>query len=172
MISVVSKTLVMKTIIREMHCSRINNCMHFWRWVPKKHYPSCLNNFRHSCMFISQLYNFVSSKALCSLSRPPKDAYFLYREVLDFLRDIDDTFSFSNNDLQLKRVVRELLEISMQPHFKVGWFSFLSFNFNLNSNFREYHSRTQLDFFVQILLFILFYFCINFHLTHQLTMVC
>ncbi|XKL62243.1 hypothetical protein PGB90_002076 [Kerria lacca] len=65
------------------------------------------------------LYNFISSKLLSLLPRPPKDAYFKYRDVLDILRDIDDTFSFANNDAQLKRIIRELLDILTQPHLKM-----------------------------------------------------
>lgn len=68
---------------------------------------------------IFQLYDFISSKQLNSLPRPPKDGYYRYREVLDMIRDIDDSYSFSNNDAQLKRIIRELLEILTQSHFKV-----------------------------------------------------
>lgn len=66
-----------------------------------------------------QLYDFISSRLLSSLPRPPKDGYFRYREVVDILRDIDDSYSFANNDAQLKRIIRELLEILTQPHLKV-----------------------------------------------------
>jgi hypothetical protein len=67
-----------------------------------------------------QLYDFISSKCLGSLPRPSKDAYFRYREIIDILRDIDDSYSFANNDTLLKRIVRELLDILTQPHFKVN----------------------------------------------------
>lgn len=70
--------------------------------------------------FAFQLYDFISSKCLGSLVRPPKDAYFRYREILDILRDIDDSYSFANNDTLLKRIVHELLEILTKPHFKVS----------------------------------------------------
>ncbi|XP_065211288.1 peripheral plasma membrane protein CASK isoform X4 [Planococcus citri] len=66
-----------------------------------------------------ELYDFISSKLLSTLPRPPKDAYFRYREVIDILKDIDDSYSFPSNDNQLKRIVRELLELLTKPHMKM-----------------------------------------------------
>ena len=70
--------------------------------------------------FEFQLYDFISSRCLSSLPRPPKDAYYRYREIIDILRDIDDSYSFANNDTLLKRIVHELLEILTRSHFKVN----------------------------------------------------
>lgn len=74
----------------------------------------------HARSILFQLYDLIAGKMLSSSSRPPKDVYYVYRDVVDLLRDVEDSLSFSNNDPQLKRIIRDLLELLFRPHFKVS----------------------------------------------------
>lgn len=67
-----------------------------------------------------QLYDRISSKVVSPTRAPPSDAVQKCRDTLDALRDLDQTTSPSDLELELSGDLEELREILSRPHFRVS----------------------------------------------------
>lgn len=69
------------------------------------------------CLF--QLYDRISSKVVSPTRAPPSDAVQKCRDVLDALRDFEQSTSPADLELEVSGEIEELREILGRPHIKV-----------------------------------------------------
>ncbi|XP_075210519.1 peripheral plasma membrane protein CASK-like [Lycorma delicatula] len=66
-----------------------------------------------------ELYDRISSKVVSPTRAPPSDAVQKCRDTLDAIRDLEQTTSPSDLELELSGDLEELREILSRPHFRV-----------------------------------------------------
>lgn len=70
-----------------------------------------------------QLYDRISSKVVSPVRAPPSDAVIRCRDLLDALRDYEQSLSPGVLELEISGEIEELRELLTHPHFKVSHFS-------------------------------------------------
>ncbi|XP_039301642.1 peripheral plasma membrane protein CASK isoform X7 [Nilaparvata lugens] len=65
-----------------------------------------------------ELYDRISSKVVSPVRAPPSDAVLKCRDTLDAIRDLEQTTSPSDLELELSGDLEELRQIFSRPHFK------------------------------------------------------
>lgn len=70
-----------------------------------------------------QLYDRISSKVVSPVRAPPSDAVIRCRDLLDALRDYEQSLSPGVLELEISGEIEELRELLTHPHFKVSQFS-------------------------------------------------